>query len=219
MTGALREPLWLCSHPLTSPGRGGHTPSGGCYAACGLTGAVHSGLPQRKCPPEQPTASGTALIPTRSACLHKHWHTRVLGHAGPLARPSYRERVTHTPCPSRLSHTRTALHLDGLLHPPQEGDDARKLTQQALAHTSPGRELTDTQSPGAAGHRTSPTPPGSCTRTFWAADRPWPHGHLHTYCPEQTRWALAHIPDRLLHTPATDSLVHTRPLTGSRTHS
>lgn len=171
MTEALREPLWLCSYPLKSPGRGGHTPAGGAMRLADPQAQSILGCPSANAPPEQPTPSGTTLIPTRSACLHKHWHTRVLGHAGPLARPSHRERVTHTPCPSRLSHTRTALHLNGLLHPPQEGDNARKLTQQALPHISPGRELTDTQPPGVAGHRSSPTPPGSRTRTFWAADR------------------------------------------------
>lgn len=131
VTGALREPLWLCSYPLTSHWRDGHTLAGGAMGLTDPQGQSILGCPSADAAPEQPAPSGTALIPTPLHILAQR-----LAHAGSCTcrtpctegfSPHTEKRLHTHPAPAG-SHTHPALHLDGLLHLPQEGNDTCKLT-------------------------------------------------------------------------------------------
>lgn len=107
MTGARREALWLCSYPLRSHWRGGHTPAGGCHGAGGPTRAVDSGLPQRKCGPGAARSLGHCSNPNPAQHTCTKTGTRGILHMPDPLHDPHTEKGLHThPAPAgSLTHT------------------------------------------------------------------------------------------------------------------
>lgn len=158
----LRQPLQLCGCLMRSD-RGAATdlPVG----AMGHT-APHKqhilGCPRVNAPPgaTRPFRNSSDPSPAPHSCTRSD--TGGLSH---MLDPSHTRRVAHAPSPSGLLHTQAARSppRQAIAPPSRRARCTHIPTRQALAH---GQALLHT--PSLPAERDAPTPPGSCTRTFWA---------------------------------------------------